>query len=446
MVPRYARKEMLALWSDERRLATWLEVELCACAAMERVAGGPIPPGTAERLRQAAAAAGPLDLVRIREIEAETQHDIVAFLTYLEERLGPEARFLHLGLTSSDVLDTALALLLCQAIDLILDGLRGRLLPALRHQALRHRRTPLIGRTHGMHAEPITAGLVFASSYAELDRAARRLQASRTEIAVGKLAGAVGVYGSGVLSPQLELEALAQLGLVPETVATQVVARDRHAALFAALALLGAGIERLAMTVRHWQRTEVGEAEEPFGARQKGSSAMPHKKNPVLSENLCGLARLLRAGAGAALENIALWHERDISHSSVERVLAPDMTTLADFMVHRAATIVEGLTLHPERMQQHLQQSLELCASEKVLLELVARGLPRGQAYEIVQRHALGALAGGAGLRARLHTDPEVASRIPPSVLDACFDLQHHLRHVDAILARVFGPEVLEGP
>lgn len=443
MIARYARKELLALWSDERRYATWLEVELRACAAMEGAPGSPIPVGTAARLRAAAEAAGPglFDAARIQEIEAQTQHDVIAFLTHIEERLGPDARFLHLGLTSSDVLDTALAVLLRDAADLILAGARERLLPALRRRALEHRATPLMGRSHGIHAEPVTAGLVFAGSYAEIERACARLAAARGEIAVGKLAGAVGVYGSGVLSPELERRALGELGLAPETVATQIVARDRHAALFGALALLGAAIERLATTVRHWQRTEVGEAEEAFGRRQKGSSAMPHKKNPILSENLCGLARLLRAGAGAALEDVALWHERDISHSSVERVIAPDLTTLADFMVHRAAGLVEGLVVHAARMRENLARSEELSASEKVLLALVAAGLPRQGAYELVQRSALAARdnPAGGGLRARLERDPEVTAHLPPAALAACFDLQHHLRHVDAIFARVFG-------
>lgn len=446
MIPRYARPVMSALWSDEHRYATWLEVELCACAAMEAEPQSPIPPGTVERLRAAAQAAGPLDPARILEIEAQTQHDVIAFLTHLEERLGPEARFFHLGLTSSDILDTALAILLREAATVVLAGVEQRLLPALQAQALRHRRTAMMGRTHGMHAEPTSCGLLFAGSFAEVQRAARRLHGARAQVSVGKLAGAVGVYGSGLASPAAEERALAALGLAPETVATQVVPRDRHAELFLALALLAAAIERLATNLRHLQRTEVGELEEPFGRKQKGSSAMPHKKNPILSENLCGLARLIRAEAGCALENIALWHERDISHSSVERIIAPNLTTLADFMVQRAATLVEGLQIHPERMRQNIELSGGLCFSEKVMLELVHTGLGRQAAYEIVQRSALPAAAGSGGpsFRQRLAADPQVGARLSQAQLDACFDLGHHLRHVDAIFVRTFGEGAME--
>jgi adenylosuccinate lyase len=431
---------MRALWSDERRFASWLEVELAACAAMEAAApGNPIPAGTAAQLRAAAQAAGPPDPARILEIEARTQHDVIAFLTHMEERLGPASRFLHLGLTSSDVLDTSLALLIRDALDLILAGVEGRLLPALHEQAERHRHTPLIGRSHGIHAEPITAGLVFAGSFAEVRRAAARLQAARAGALVGKLAGAVGVYGSGTLSPAVEREALAALGLSPETVATQIVARDRHAEVLLSLALLAAAIERLATTVRHFQRTEVSEAEEAFGKGQKGSSAMPHKKNPILSENLCGLARLVRAQAGASLEDIALWHERDISHSSVERVIIPDVFMATDFMVHRAAGLVSGLVVHRDRMRRNLELTGGLCFSEQVMLALVGTGLPRQAAYEIVQRNALSALSAPPSFRERLAMDPEVSARLSDKDLDACFDLSHHLRHVDAIFARTFG-------
>ncbi len=447
MIARYARPVLSAHFGDEHRYALWLEVELCACAAMETVPGGPIPPGTAARLRQRAAEAGPLSVARILELEAETQHDVVAFLAHVEERLGPEARFLHLGLTSSDVLDTSLAILLRDAATFVLDGVRDRLLPALRRQAMAHRHTVMIGRSHGIHAEPITAGLVFAGSFAEIDRAARRIEAARIGISVGKLAGAVGVYGSGCTSPEIEEQALSALGLFPETVATQVVARDRHADLFLSLAMLAAAIERLALTVRHWQRTEIGEAEEAFGKKQKGSSAMPHKKNPILSENLCGLSRLLRAEASAALENIALWHERDISHSSVERIIAPNITTLSDFMVQRAAGLVEGLVIKPERMRKNLELTQGLCFSEKVMLALVATGLPRQVAYEWVQRSALLTLSSPAGptFRDRLRGDAEVSTRLSAQDIDGCFDLDHHLRHVDAIFARTFGPELPMG-
>ena len=451
MIPRYTRPEFLALWSDARRLELFLEVELAACAALEAAPQSPIPAGTTARLRQAAVQSGPLDAQRIAELEGRTQHELLAFLAHVEERLGPEARFLHFGLTSSDVLDTALALQLRDATDLILRGLREALLPALRAQAEAHAGTPMIGRSHGIHAEPVTAGLLFLSAYAELRRAEARVVSARAEIAVGKLSGAVGVYGSGGMTPAIEATALAALGLGVETVATQVVARDRHAALFLALALLAAAIERLAVNLRHLQRSEVGEIEEAFAAGQKGSSAMPHKKNPISAENLCGLSRLCRAQAQAALEDIPLWHERDISHSSVERVIAPDVTTLVDYMVHRAARLVRGLGVKKERMRQNLGLWGELHGSEKVMLQLVQGGLMRQAAYELVQRHALGWLndhsAGPVAVPApsrptfaeRLAADPEVASRVPAAALRACFDLEHHLRHVPEIFARTLG-------
>lgn len=445
VIARYARPALLALFSDHKRLLTWLEVELAVCAAMEALPDSPIPMGTAGRLRAACATLGPegpINPERVLEIEQQTQHDVIAFLTHLEERLGADVRFLHLGLTSSDVVDTALAVVLRDAATLVLEGLEGRLLPALKLQALKHQRTVMMGRSHGIHAEPTTCGLVFAGSYAELQRAAERVRRARDSIAHGKLAGAVGIYGSGPVSPQVEAAALGELGLQAETVATQVVPRDRHAELLQALALLGAGIERLATTIRHWQRTEVGEAEEPFGKGQKGSSAMPHKKNPILAENLCGLSRLLRANAGAALEDIALWHERDISHSSLERVILPDSLMVADFMVHRAAGLVEGLVVKVERMRENLQRSLPLCCSEKVMLALVGTGLQRQAAYEIVQRAALAPGADGgldaSGFQRRLWATPAVSSRLSAEALAACFDLDHHLRFVDIIFARTF--------
>ncbi len=451
MIPRYTRPALLALWSDAHRIALFLEVELAACAALEAAPQSPIPAGTTARLRQVAATAGPLNAARIAEHEQRTQHELLAFLAHVEEHLGPEARYLHFGLTSSDVLDTALALQLRDATDLILGGVREALLPALRAQAEAHAGTPMIGRSHGIHAEPVTAGLMFLSAYAEVQRAEARLVSARAEIAVGKLSGAVGVYGSGGMTPAVEAAALAALGLGVETVATQVVARDRHAALFLALALLAAAIERLAVNLRHLQRSEVAEVEEAFAAGQKGSSAMPHKKNPISAENLCGLSRLCRAQAHAALEDIALWHERDISHSSVERVIAPDVTTLADYMVHRAARLVRGLGVKQDRMRHNLELWGELHGSEKVMLQLVHGGLARQAAYEIVQRHALGWLnehqaaaaatpgVAPASFSARLAADPEVARRVPAAALRACFDLDHHLQHVPAIFARTLG-------
>jgi len=405
---------------------------------------GTVPAGTSDAVQ--AAAAGKLDPVRILAIEATTRHDVIAFLTHVEELAGEPARWLHLGMTSSDVLDTSLALQTSRALDQILAKI-GDLTTALARRAREHATTPMIGRSHGIHAEPVTAGLTFARWHAEVSRAAERIHRARHEIQVGKIAGAVGVYGN--LDPSIEAEALRALGLRPETVATQIVARDRHAEVFCALALLGTAIEQIALGVRHWQRTEVGEAEEGFGKGQKGSSAMPHKKNPILSENLTGLARLLRAYAQAGLEDVALWHERDISHSSVERVAMPDATTLADFMTVRATGLIDGLVVHASRMRSNLDRTGGLYFSEAVLLALVRTGLPRQKAYEMVQRSALAAISEAAAggetgarpgrFRALLGADPEVGARLDAAALDAAFDLDHHLRHAPHILERALG-------
>ncbi len=444
MIDRYTRKILTELWSDARRYQTWLGVELAACEAME--AASFVPKGTASAVR--ARADGKLDPARIAEHETRTRHDVIAFLTHVEELAGEPARWLHLGMTSSDVLDASLAILLRDAADEILSGvdeLRG----ACARQAEAHRGTLMIGRSHGIHAEPITAGLVFAGFYSELGRARRELVTARDEISVGKIAGAVGTYAS--LSPEIESQALSSLGLTAEVVPTQIVARDRHAAYFAALARLGTAVERIAMTVRHWQRTEVGEATEAFGKGQKGSSAMPHKKNPILSENLCGLARLLRSYAGAALENVALWHERDISHSSVERVIGPDATGIADFMVRRAASLVDGLVVNADRMRQNLEHTGDLFFSEAVMLALVHKGMARQAAYELVQAQALatsatlgrgGVAPGQPSFRTRLASDPDIASRLTPADLDKAFDLQHHLRYAGTIIDRALGDKI----
>ena len=431
MIERYSRPPLRALWSDGARFGAWLEVELAACAAMEEEQPPLVPPGTAERVR--ARAAGKLDPARILEIEQKTRHDVIAFLTHVEELAGADARWLHLGMTSSDVLDSSFGWLLCQSVDQI-DNQLARLQAALARRAEEHRGTPLIGRSHGIHAEPTTLGVVFAGFHAELGRGRTRLAAARKAIAVGKIAGAVGTYAH--LNPGIERRALQRIGLAPETVATQVVARDRHAELFNALAIVASAIERIALQVRHWQRTEVGEAEEPFGKGQKGSSAMPHKKNPILSENLTGLARLVRSYAGAALEDVALWHERDISHSSVERVIGPDATTLVDFMASRAADLVDGLVVHAEKMRQNLDLTHGLIFSEAVMLELVRKALPRQAAYELVQRNALAARDQGGTLRERLAADPEVTRLLSAAEIDRCFDLAHHLRHTGAIIDR----------
>jgi len=427
MIPRYTLPEMAALWSDQRRYETWLCVELAACEAMER--RGMVPEGTAAKVRSAAT----IDAGRINEIEATVRHDVIAFLTQVEESAGEPARWLHLGMTSYDVVDTALGLLLRDATDLILaelDALRR----ACRDQADRHRRTVVVGRTHGIHAEPTTLGLGFALWHAELGRDRRRLLAAREDISVGKLSGAVGTYAH--LDPGLEAEALAALGLVAEPVSTQVVQRDRHAALFQALALTAATIEKIALTVRHLQRTEVAELFEPFGKGQKGSSAMPHKRNPVLSENLCGLARLVRGYADTAIENVALWHERDISHSSVERVIGPDATTAVHFMLRRAATLIAGLEVDPARAKANLEITRGQVFSEALLLELVRHGMARQEAYTIVQRAAMAAGASGLSLHEVALRDEAISGRLSEQAIARAFDLDVTLRHVDAIIER----------
>jgi adenylosuccinate lyase len=432
MIDRYSRAEMRALWSDAARYEVWLEVELAACRAME--AEGLVPGGTADALSGLR-----VDPTRVLAIEERVKHDVIAFLTHLEEQAGAGGelvRWLHLGMTSSDVLDTGFALQLRRAGAILLEDI-AELLAVLERRARENKRLAMVGRTHGMHAEPTSVGIVFAGHHAELQRARTRLERAIDVISVGKIAGAVGVYGN--ISPAVERRALAALGLRPETCATQVVARDRHAELFCTLALTASSVERTALQVRHWQRSEVGEAAEPFGRGQKGSSAMPHKRNPILCENLCGLARVVRSHAQAALENIALWHERDISHSSVERVIAPDATTLLDFMLVRLAGVVDGLQLFPERIAENLKRSRGLIYSEAVLLALVRSGLARQPAYELVQRCAMAALDGEGELLEHLAADPEVSSRLAPDELRACCDLQHHLRHVDVIFDRVFG-------
>jgi adenylosuccinate lyase len=428
MIARYTPKDFEELWSDATRYAVWLEVELSACEAME--AAGLVPQGTAAGIRGQNIT---LDPEAIDRIERTTRHDVIAFLTHVEERAGEGARWLHRGMTSSDVLDTSLAVLLVRAVSLIETRLE-RLITALTTRAREHVKTPMIGRSHGIHAEPVSFGVVLAGHLAEMKRARRHLLAAKQEISVGKIAGAVGTYAH--LSPEIEERALTKLGLRPETVSTQVVARDRHAALFSSLALIAAAVERLATNVRHWQRTEVGEAEERFAQGQKGSSAMPHKRNPVLSENLCGLARVVRAAVVPALENVALWHERDISHSSVERMIGPDATTSTGFMLERCAGLVEGLVIYPERMQRNLDMSRGLFFSEGVMLALVEKGLGRQVAYGIVQRNAMRAFHGEGAFRALLGQDADVQRLLSPAELDACFNLEHALRWAETIVER----------
>jgi adenylosuccinate lyase len=432
MIPRYTPQEFAQLWSAERRYEVWLLVELAACEAMEEE--GLVPRGTAAEIRGKNIV---LDAARIDAIERTVRHDVIAFLTHVEERAGSAARWLHRGMTSSDVLDTGLALVLRDAADLLLARM-DRLLAALAARAREHAKTPMIGRSHGIFAEPITFGLALAGHHAELARAKGRLAAAKQEIAVGKIAGAVGTYAH--LSPRVEERALAKLGLSAETVATQVVARDRHASFFAALALAAAGVERLATNVRHWQRSEVAEAEEAFTEGQKGSSAMPHKRNPILSENLCGLARVVRSAVVPALEDVALWHERDISHSSVERMIAPDATATLAFMLERAAGLVEGLVVYQASLKRNLDHAGELYLSEAVLLALVEAGMARQEAYVLVQRNAMRAWKGDGTFRANLQADADVVAKLPLERIAECFDLDHALAHVPAILERALKP------
>jgi adenylosuccinate lyase len=428
MIPRYTPPELLQLWSPERRYQIWLEVELAACDAME--AEGLVPKGTADKIRSKKLV---LDANRIEEIERTTKHDVIAFLTHVEELAGADARWLHRGMTSSDVLDTSFAIQLRDASDAMLSRL-DKLLEALAKRAREHVKTPMIGRSHGIFAEPVTFGVVLAGHYAEMRRGKGRLARARDAIAYGKIAGAVGTYAH--LSPSIEQKALGALGLSPEMVSTQVVPRDRHAELFCAMGLVAAGIERLATNVRHWQRSEVGEAEEAFTVGQKGSSAMPHKRNPILTENLCGLGRVVRAACTPALENVALWHERDISHSSAERMIAPDATATLAFMLDRARAVVDGLVVYSDRMKQNLDRAAELYFSEAVLLALVESGMPRQEAYVWVQRNAMRAWQGDGSFRENLAADKEVSAKLPRAKLDALFDLDHALRHAPTIVER----------
>jgi adenylosuccinate lyase len=428
VIPRYTPTDFAELWSSERRYRTWLEVELCACEAMEEAEL--VPNGTAASIRAKKVA---LDPARIDEIEKTTRHDVIAFLTHVEEQAGEPARWLHRGMTSSDVLDTSLAILMRDAGDMLLVRC-DKLLAALAKRATEHQMTPMIGRSHGIFAEPVTFGLALAGHHAEIARGRARLERARAEIAVGKIAGAVGTYAH--LSPEIESRALAKLGLFAETVSTQVVSRDRHAAFFSALAIVAAGIERIATNVRHWQRSEVGEAEEAFTAGQKGSSAMPHKRNPIASENLVGLARIVRSAVIPALEDVALWHERDISHSSVERMIAPDATTTLGYMLDRATTLVAGLVVYEEKLKKNLDAAGELYFSEAVMLALVESGMARQDAYVLVQRNAMRAWKGDGKFRDNLASDADVMKRIDAKKLDELFDLDHALAHIPAIVAR----------
>ena len=428
MIDRYTRAEMGALWSGATKYAAWLRVELAVCEAYAR--RGHVPPDALARIKGQAR----VDPARIDAIEARVRHDVIAFLTSLEEVVGADSRYVHVGLTSSDVVDTALALLLQQASDLLIAGLE-RLREVLGELALKHKDTLAVGRTHGVHAEPITFGLKAAVWYAEAGRNLERLHRAKETVRVGKISGAVGTFAH--VEPDVEAEVCRALGLEPAPVSTQVVQRDRHAEYTATLAILAASLEKIAVEIRTLQRTEILEVEEPFAEGQKGSSAMPHKRNPVSSEQVCGLARLVRANALAALENVALWGERDISHSSVERVILPDCTILPDYMLHQMIGILEGLQVHPERLRENFERSHGLIYSQRVLLKLAEKGLARQRAYEIVQATAMTAWREQRSFEELLAKDPEVGRHLTAGELKECFDPGWYLRNVDAIYRRL---------
>ncbi len=429
MIRRYTRPEMGRIWEPENRYAKWLEVEIAACEAMAEE--GLIPAEALRNIQQKAA----FSVDRILEIEKETKHDVIAFLTNVAEYVGPDSRFIHLGLTSSDILDTSLAMLLKEAMTLIIDDVKV-LMAVIKERAFEEKDTPMIGRSHGIHAEPITFGLKLAVWYAELKRHLERLRAALDVISSGKLSGAVGTFAN--ISPTIEASACRKLGLKPAEISTQIIQRDRHAQYFTALALLAGTLEKIAVEIRHLQRTEVREAEEAFEKGQKGSSAMPHKKNPIGAENITGLARLVRSNAIAAMENMALWHERDISHSSVERVIGPDSTILIDFMLWRLTRILEDLVVHRERMAENLHALRGLIFSQRVLMALAEAGLERQKAYEMVQRNALRVWETQQDFKTLLVNDQEIRTHLSEEQIDDLFKLDYHLKNVDRIFERVF--------
>lgn len=429
MISRYSREEMARIWSDENRYRVWLDVELAVCEAW--AGRGEIPAEDLEEIRKKAS----FDISRIEELEKELRHDVLAFLTCVSERVGSSSRFIHLGMTSSDVLDTCFSIQLRAAANIILEDI-SKLLGILREKAFEHKNTPMIGRSHGVHAEPRTLGLVFALWYDEMGRNRKRMEEARDAVSVGMMSGAVGTY-SGI-PPEIESRACELLGLRPAGISTQVVQRDVYAQYFLALSLVAASVEKISTDIRHCQRTEVREMEEPFSAGQKGSSAMPHKKNPVLSENLCGLSRIVRSHSAAALENVALWHERDISHSSAERIMGPDGTILVDFMLARLCGIIEGLRIYPENLEKNVRLTGGLVFSQKVMLALVRAGASREDAYSAVQRNAMKCWEEGADFSEVLKSDPEVAGVLSEEEIHACFELGECFKHVDHIFERVF--------
>ena len=433
MIPRYSRPEMVAIWEPATKFRIWHEIEAHACDAMADL--GVIPRENAEAVWKAKDVE--FDVARIDEIEAVTKHDVIAFLTHLAEHVGSdEARFVHQGMTSSDVLDTCFNVQLTRAADILLADM-DLLLAALKRRALEHKDTVRVGRSHGIHAEPTTMGLTFARFYAEMDRNRTRLQAARAEIATGAVSGAVGTFAN--IDPRIEEHVCAQLGLSPEPISTQVIPRDRHAAFFAALGVIASSIENVATEVRHMQRTEVLEGAEFFSAGQKGSSAMPHKKNPVLTENLTGLARTIRMAVIPAMENVALWHERDISHSSVERAIGPDTTITLDFALHRLTGVIDNMLIYPENMLANMNKFSGLVMSQRVLLALTQTGVSREDSYRLVQRNAMKVWEEGADFKTLLLADEEVCAALTPEEIEEKFDLGYHTKHVDTIFARVFG-------
>ncbi|WP_343079368.1 adenylosuccinate lyase [Ostreiculturibacter nitratireducens] len=433
MIPRYSRPEMVAIWSPETKFKIWYEIEAHACDAQAEL--GVIPKESAEAVWKAKDVE--FDIARIDEIEAVTKHDVIAFLTHLAEHIGSEeARFVHQGMTSSDVLDTTLNIQLVRAADILLADM-DKLLAALKKRAYEHKDTVCIGRSHGIHAEPVTFGLKMAGAYAEMERNKNRLEKARWEVATGAISGAVGTFAN--IDPKVEEHVCAKLGLRPEPISTQVIPRDRHAMFFATLGVIASSIERIAVEIRHLQRTEVLEAEEYFSPGQKGSSAMPHKRNPVLTENLTGLARLVRMAVVPAMENVALWHERDISHSSVERGIAPDATITLDFALNRLTGVIDKLLVYPENMLTNMNKFRGLIHSQRVLLALTQKGVSREAAYAMVQRNAMKVWEKGADFMAELKADPEVRAALSEAEIEEKFDLGYHTKHVDTIFRRVFG-------
>ena len=429
MIPRYTREEIASIWTDESRLKTWLEVEVLACEAWAGL--GAIPKKSLATIQKKAG----FDVERVNVIEEKVKHDVIAFLTSVAEHVGPDSRFIHMGMTSSDLLDTSFSVQLVRASKIIVKDLKD-LLKALKKQAKKHKMTPMIGRSHGIHAEPITFGLKMATFYAEFERHLKRFSDAIDGIRVGKISGAVGTFAH--CPPSVERYVCWRLKLRPAPVSTQIIQRDRHARYFTVLAGIASSLEKLAVEIRHMQRTEVFEAAEPFGKGQKGSSAMPHKRNPILCENITGLARIVRSNSIAAMENVATWHERDISHSSVERVIAPDSTILTDFMLARMTKVIDGLDVFPENMQRNLDMTHGLYNSQEVMLALVRKGMAREVAYPMVQRNAMKAHKEGKDFEAMLRADPEVAKCLDDKDFKDCFDISKHLKHVDKIFKRVF--------